>query len=136
MAQFQSPIVIGPLQISDLAATVAWGRQPDLPVVNSESAFGGGSFQRLRSRAGVDLPKEREFQPRSGSRAILSAIDLTTVAKQDAHQPAGIQTGLMLSADQEQVQQAGGTWSEMFSYEWLWNKYPGLSRWFYGGCGR
>jgi YYY domain-containing protein len=125
-AQFQSPIVIGPLQVSDLAAVAAWGRPPDLPVVNlnplsAEEAFSVYDHAPVwifRKRADFDLEK---------ARAILSAIDLTAVAKQDAHQSEGILTGLMLSADQLKEQQAGGTWSDMFSYEMLWNKYPGLA---------
>jgi hypothetical protein len=126
VAQFQSPIVIGPLQVSDLAASAAWGRRPDLPVVNLNPLSAEEAFS-VYDHAPVWIFKKSADFNIENVRAILSAIDLTTVAKQDAHQPEGIQSGLMLSADQVQVQQAGGTWSDMFSYEWLWNKYPGLA---------
>ncbi|MGB7538825.1 MAG: DUF2298 domain-containing protein [Anaerolineales bacterium] len=45
----------------------------------------------------------------------------------DSYPATNPPTALMLPPDQLKLQQAGGTWSDMFSYDWLWNKYPGLS---------
>jgi YYY domain-containing protein len=126
VAQFQSPIVIGQLQVSDLAAVAAWGRQPDLPVVNL-SPFSAEEAFSVYDHAPVWIFKKRADFSLEQARAILSAIDLTHVGKQDAHQSQGVLSGLMLTADQSAEQAAGGTWSDMFSYDVLWNKYPGVA---------
>jgi len=73
-------------------------------------------------------------------RTILSAVDLTKVIHVTPRQAERLSAkttsrtipSLMLSADQLKEQQAGGTWSELFSYESLQNKYPvlGLLVWY------
>ncbi|MGD0807423.1 MAG: DUF2298 domain-containing protein, partial [Anaerolineales bacterium] len=126
VATFQTPIVIGPLQFSDLAGSVAWGHAPTLPLFNNNPLAAEEAFS-VYDHAPVWIFKKRADFRIDQVKAILNAIDLSTVVQQDSRQATKYPNGLMLSADQLQQQQAGGTWSSMFSYEWLWNKYPGIA---------
>lgn len=64
-------------------------------------------------------------------RDILSAADLTSVVHLTPRQ-ANNYKDLMLPAQRLAVQRAGGTWSELFDYDWIQNKYPlvGLLIWY------
>ncbi len=126
VAQFQTPIVIGPLQFSDLAGTVAWGHAPALPLFNDNPLAAEEAFS-VYDHAPVWIFKKRADFHIDQVTAVLDAIDLSTVVPQDPHQATSYPNALMLAADQLKAQQSGGTWSDMFSYDWLWNKYPGLA---------
>ncbi len=74
-------------------------------------------------------------------KSLLAAVDLTHVVhvtpQQAGRYPGGLGSnagpgGLMLPADRLAADRAGGTWSEMFSYHSLQNKYPviGLVVWY------
>jgi hypothetical protein len=64
-------------------------------------------------------------------RAILSTVDLSKVVQLQPTEFADYKT-LMLPETRLAQQRAGGTWSELFSYEWIHNKYPfvGLLVWY------
>jgi YYY domain-containing protein len=64
-------------------------------------------------------------------RAHLSAVDLSNVVHLTPKQASHYKP-LMLPADRLAQQQAGGTWSDLFSYDWIQNRYPfiGLLLWY------
>ncbi|GAB4454184.1 MAG: hypothetical protein OHK0041_18460 [Anaerolineales bacterium] len=64
-------------------------------------------------------------------RAALSAVDLSKVVRLTPRQFDQFST-LLLPPKQLASQRAGGTWSELFDYDWLQNKYPvlGLVIWY------
>jgi YYY domain-containing protein len=126
VAVFQHPFTFGPLRISDLAGTVSWGSDPTLPVFNLSPLAAEESFS-VYDHAPVWVFQKRADYSTTNVENIFGAVDLGHVAKQDASQSFGILNGLMLPQDRLEEQQAGGTWSEMFSYDWIWNKYPGLA---------
>jgi YYY domain-containing protein len=126
VAVFQHPFTFGPLEISDLAGTASWGADPKLPVFNLNPLAAEESFS-VYDHAPVWIFQKRADYSQTNAEAILGAVDISRVAKQDASQPFAILHGLMLPDDRLAEQQAGGTWSEMFSYDWIWNKYPGLA---------
>jgi len=63
--------------------------------------------------------------------SILSAVDLTKVVRLTPRQFDDY-SNLLLPADRLVSQRAGGTWSELFDYDWVQNKYPvvGLLIWY------
>ncbi len=72
-------------------------------------------------------------------RDLLSSVDLTNIVHVPPGQVykyrepvAGLKNRLMLTGKQLQIQQAGGTWSEMFNRQALHNRFPviGLILWY------
>ena len=74
--------------------------------------------------------KSAEYNPAQIS-SILGTVDLTNVVRLTPKQAASFKS-TMLPADRLAEQQAGGTWSELYNYDWLQNKYPiiGLVVWY------
>ena len=64
-------------------------------------------------------------------RSILNTVDLTKVVRLTPRQFSDY-SSLLLPADALAKQRAGGTWSELFDYDWIQNKYPvlGLVVWY------
>ena len=126
MAAFQSPIIIGPLQVSDLGATLAWNQTPTLPLFNDSQLSAEEAFS-VYDHAPVWIFKKRADFRIEQVQTVLNAVDLSAVVNQDPHQATSFPTALLLPEDRFAEQEAGGTWSEMFSYDWIWNRYPGLA---------
>ncbi|RPJ21109.1 MAG: hypothetical protein EHM33_26965, partial [Chloroflexi bacterium] len=63
--------------------------------------------------------------------SILSTVDLTKVIHLTPRQFDDY-SNLLLPADKLEQQRAGGTWSELFDYDWIQNRYPmlGLIFWY------
>ncbi len=61
----------------------------------------------------------------------LGTVDLTTAVHLAPRDFKGY-SNLMLPAARLAQQRAGGTWSQLFDYNWVWNKYPvlGLLIWY------
>jgi len=83
-----------------------------------------------------DHPKVLIFQKTkdfniNAVQAHLSAVDISNVVHLTPKQASNYKT-LMLPADKLAQQRAGGTWSDLFSYDWIQNKYPivGLALWY------
>ena len=64
-------------------------------------------------------------------RSILGTVDLTKAVHLTPRQFDGY-SNLMLPANRLASQRAGGTWSQLFDYDWIQNKYPvlGLLIWY------
>ena len=77
--------------------------------------------------------KASDFDP-AKVQALLGTVDLSNVVHLTPKQAGSYKnTSLMLSADKLAQQQAGGTWSQLFSYDWVQNRYPvlGLIIWYF-----
>ncbi|MFZ5858091.1 MAG: DUF2298 domain-containing protein [Chloroflexota bacterium] len=65
---------------------------------------------------------------------MLNSVDLTKVVRLAPKEAGNYKPpkSLTLPADRLAAQQAGGTWSQLFDYDWLQNKYPalGLAYWY------
>jgi YYY domain-containing protein len=126
VAVFQHPFTFGPLQVSDLAGSLSWGKDPTLPIFNLNPLAAEESFS-VYDHAPVWIFQKRADYSQTGAANTLLAVDISRVEAQDATLPLATLNRLMLPDERLAEQQAGGTWSDMFSYEWLWNKYPGLA---------
>lgn len=89
-------------------------------VINDQSAEEAFTF--------YDHPKVLIFKKTAGFntenlRAILSTVDLTQVVQLTPKQFSDFKN-LMLPESRVASQRAGGTWSDLFDYDWLQNKYP------------
>ncbi len=64
-------------------------------------------------------------------RAVLSTVDLSKVVRLTPRQFADY-SNLLLPVHKLAQQRAGGTWSDLFDYDWLHNRYPylGLLYWY------
>jgi YYY domain-containing protein len=129
-AQFQSPIVIGPLQVSDLTGTWAWGRQPDVPAPGPDFPFNYSPFAAEEAFSVYDHAPVWIFRKRadfSFERAVdvLSAVDLSKVVDQGPRDATTAPTLMMLTPERLAEQRAGGTWSAMFDANgWLNTSEP------------
>ncbi|GAB4503051.1 MAG: hypothetical protein Fur0043_00430 [Anaerolineales bacterium] len=97
-------------------------------VINDQAAEEAFTF--------YDHPKVLVFKKSSAYdpaqvRAILGSVDLSNVVHLTPREASKYKT-LMLSEEHLAIQRAGGTWSALFDYEWLQNKYPffGLLLWY------
>jgi len=85
-----------------------------------------------------DHPKVLIFKKRADYnpaqlQGILSTVDLSQVIHLTPRQAGSYEyKDLMLTPDRLAAQRAGGTWSELFDYDWAQNKYPwiGLILWY------
>jgi len=109
-AVFESYPTLGPLVINDQAAEEAFTFY-DHPKV-------------LIFKKTADYDAAKVF-------ARLGPVDLTNVVHLTPKQAAGYKD-LMLPAARLAQQQAGGTWSQLFNYDWIQNKYPlvGIVVWY------
>jgi YYY domain-containing protein len=74
--------------------------------------------------------KASDFNP-AKVQALLGSVDLTNVIHLTPKQATDYKS-LMLPADKLAQQQAGGTWSQLFNYDWIQNSQPllGLVFWY------
>ncbi|MGB7873439.1 MAG: DUF2298 domain-containing protein [Anaerolineales bacterium] len=109
-AVFETYPKIGPIVINDQAAEEAFTFY-DHPKV-------------LIFKKGAEYNGERVA-------SILGAVDLTNVVHLAPREAASYKS-MLLPEDRLAQQRAGGTWSNLFDYEWLQNKYPiiGLVIWY------
>ncbi len=128
--QFQSPIILGPLQISDVGGTMAWGQRPAVSppqyypfnnnLLAAEEAFS------VYDHAPVWIFKKRANFSLAQVQSVLNAIDLSTVVSQRPIDASKTPTLLQLTPDKLAIQRAGGTWSQMFDFSGLLNSFEPL----------
>jgi YYY domain-containing protein len=104
IATFDSYPTLGPLVINDQ---------------DSEESFTFYDHPKV-----LIFRKRPDYNP-AQVKAILGAVDLSNVVQLTPGQ-ADRYKSLMLPADQVAVQQAGGTWSDLFNRNAFYNRYPGL----------
>jgi YYY domain-containing protein len=131
VAQFQSPIVVGPLQVSDLVGTVAWGRPPAVPAPGEDFPFNDSLLAAEEAFSVYDHAPVWIFEKRPDfnldrAAQVLYAVDLSQVVVQGPREATRAPTLMMLPADRLAEQRAGGTWREMFDPEGLLNRYQPL----------
>ena len=110
VAVFETYPKLGPLVINDQAA---------------EEAFTFYDHPKV-----MIFKKNRDFDI-TKVQSVLNSVDLTKVVHLAPRQFDEF-SNLLLPADRLVQQRAGGTWSELFDYDWIQNRYPvvGLVIWY------
>ncbi len=110
VAVFTSYPSLGPLEINDQSA---------------EEAFTFYDHPKV-----MIFQKTADYDP-ARVQSLLGAVDLSTAIQLNPRQATAYKS-LMLPADKLAVQQAGGTWSQLFNWDAIQNKYPvvGLVLWY------
>ena len=108
---FESYPTLGPIVINDQSA---------------EEAFTFYDHPKV-----MIFKKNKEFNI-TQVQSILSTVDLTKVIHLLPHEFSSY-SSLLLPADKLAQQRAGGTWSDLFNYDWIQNRYPvlGLAIWYF-----
>lgn len=87
-ATFQAPLRLGPLFISDLAGSLAWGRAPDLPVFNNRPLAAEEAFSVYDHPPVWIFRKTLEFNL-AAAQAVLESVDLSQVVIQSPREADG-----------------------------------------------
>ncbi|MDR3577843.1 MAG: DUF2298 domain-containing protein [Anaerolineaceae bacterium] len=103
---FQSNPTLGPLSINDQAADEAF------TVYDHPKVF---IFQKTSQYS------------QSKVNQILESVDLSKVIRVVPGRAGSYPADLLLPAARLAVQQAGGTWAQLFNPDFLYNRYPGLA---------
>ena len=119
VAQFHTPITVGPLQVSDLTGTAAWGRAPDVPALGPDYPFNYSLWAAeeafsVYDHAPVWIFKKRADFDIEQAATLLFGVDLTQVIDQSPRDGTLAPTLMLLPPDLAAIQRAGGTWSAMF----------------------
>jgi YYY domain-containing protein len=134
-AEFQSPFVIGPLQVSDAPGAWAWGQAPDL-TPNPDDPFNDNLFASEEAFSVYDHAPVWVFRKRADfdleqAQAVLDAIDLSTVVDLGPREATRAPTLLRMPATLLAQQRMGGTWRQMFDEDSLLNRVEvlGVTAW-------
>jgi len=98
---------------------------PNLGPIRFNDQFAEEAFTVYDHPKVLIFKKETSYNPET-VQSILGKVDLSTVVHVTPRKASALPKTLNLTPAQEAVQQAGGTWSDLFSRESLLNKYPGI----------
>ena len=87
-ASFQAPLKIGPLEISDVGGTLAWGKTPSLPLFNHNLLSAEEAFS-VYDHPPVWVFKKRADFNIASVEAVLNSVDLNQVVIQSARNATG-----------------------------------------------
>ncbi|MBK8432977.1 MAG: hypothetical protein IPL28_17525 [Chloroflexi bacterium] len=116
VAQFHGDIRMGPLHISDTGGVVGWGQQPQIGWPHpgwtaAEEAFSVYDHPPVWIfKKTADFSLERLV-------AILGAVDVTNVVTMNPLEATNAPNAMQLSPEQAAIQQANGTFSEIFNVD-------------------
>ncbi len=88
VATFSAPLRIGPLQVSDVAGSLAWNQTPSLPIFNSNPLAAEEAFS-VYDHPPVWIFKKRADFNLQAAADLLNAVDLNRVQIQSPHDATG-----------------------------------------------
>ena len=125
VAQFHEDTRLGPLYISDTTAQIGWGERPSIGwpppgEMAAEEAFS------VYDHPPVWIFRKTDAYDPAATWALLERVDLSNVIAQNPLEATQARNGLMLSDYERSLQEAGGTYSEVFAIDGLLSRTPWL----------
>lgn len=126
VSQFHADLHIGPLYISDVGGEFGWGKPPeigwpppgDLAVEEAFSVYDHPPVWLFRKTDGYSDERVRQ---------VLGNVDLSQATFMTPGQATQAPNGLMLSEAEFDVQQANGTFSNVFNVDGVLSRNPSLA---------
>ncbi len=113
-AEFHGDLQIGPLYISDTTGQVGWGERPNVGWPPPGDLAAEEAFS-VYDHPPVWIFRKTENYSALRTREILGEVDLTQITVMNPLEATQAPNALMLTAEQQAQQQAGGTFREAFS---------------------
>ncbi len=126
VAQFHEDTRLGPLYISDTTAQIGWGERPSIGwpppgELAAEEAFS------VYDHPPVWIFRKTDAYDSAATRALLERVDLSNVVVQNPLEATQARNGLMMSDYERGLQEAGGTFSEVFAIDGALSRNPWLA---------
>jgi len=125
-AEFHGDIHIGPLYISDTGGEIAWSAPPEIGWPPPSALAAEEAFSVYDHPPVWIFRKTEDYRPETAQQ-ILGAIDLDEVVVMNPGQATAAPNGLLLAPGEQAVQQANGTFSELFATNGLLARQPWLA---------
>ena len=116
----------GPLTISDTTGQVAWGEQPNVGWPPPGNLAAEEAFSVYDHPPVWIFKKTEEYDPDKVS-AILGSVDLSRVTVMNPLEATQAPNGLLLSAEEQAVQRANGTFDDLFAVDGAQSQQPVLA---------
>src|SRR5690606_8605244 len=126
VAQFHEDTRLGPLHISDTTAQISWGEPPEMGWPPPGELAAEEAFSVYDHPPVWSLRKTEAYDP-ARTRALLESVDLSNVIVQNPLEATQARDGLMLSEYERSLQEAGGTYSEVFDIDGILSQNPWLA---------
>ena len=118
VAQFHADFRVGPIYLSDTTGQMRWGAPPEVGwpppgILAAEEAFS------VYDHPPVWIFQKSDRYSHDNTVRVLGGVDLTKVIHQNPLEATRSRNGLMLTSTAQAIQQAGGTFSELFNVDGL-----------------
>ncbi len=126
VAQFHGDIHVGPLYISDTGGRLRWRELPQIGWPPPGDLAAEEAFSVYDHPPVWIFAKSDRYSAENAER-ILGSVDLSQVVVMNPLEATRARNGLMLSSEAAELQQAGGTFSELFNPDSLLNRSPAVA---------
>ncbi len=121
--EFHTTIDIGPLFISDVGGEIGWGEPPQIGWPPPSELAAEEAFS-VYDHPPVWIFKKTDDYNRANVEAILGAVDLSNQMFMTPGQATQAPNGLMLTSEEQAVQEANGTFVETFNPDGFLSQNP------------
>lgn len=124
--QNHAPLQIGPLFISDTTGQVRWGRPPQVGWPPPGDLAAEEAFS-VYDHPPVWIFAKTDVYSSDHTRRVLEAVDLSNVIAMNPLEATQARNGLLLSENEQAVQQANGTFADVFDPDGVLSQNPALA---------
>jgi hypothetical protein len=126
VAQFHADFQIGPLTINDTGGKIGWQEPPEVGwpppgKLAAEEAFS------VYDHPPVWIFAKTDRYSHDNTVRVLNSVDLSQAINMTPGEATRMPNGLMLTAKEQAIQQANGTFSEIFNVDGLLSQNPALA---------